>query len=86
MTTRERLDPEVRNFLARLAITVIGLFIAIFIVRNWAEVKTRYVELEAQSPFTAWVVKWGVIVVLFITASTITTVGYLIYKAALGDL
>ncbi|MBI4207595.1 MAG: hypothetical protein HY527_21455 [Betaproteobacteria bacterium] len=83
---RERLDPEVSNFLARLAITVFGLFLAIFLVRNWGEAKARYVELEAQSPFTAWVVKWGAIIILFITASTIATIGYIIYKAARGEL
>lgn len=86
MTARERLDPEVRNFLARLAITVFGLILATVLVRNWAEVRARYAELEAQSPFTAWIVKWVVIIVLFITASTIATIGYIIYKAALGQL
>ena len=83
---RARLDPEVSNLLARLAITVFGLFLTIFLVRNWAEARARYAELEAQSPLTAWVVKWGAIVVLFITASTITTIGYIIYKAARGEL
>jgi len=83
---RERLDPEVTNFLARLAITVFGLFLTIFLVRNWAEVRARYTELEAQSPFTAWVVKWGAIIVLFITAGTIATISYIIYKSARGEL
>lgn len=83
---RERLDPELSNFLARLAITVFGLFLTVLIVGNWAEVKARYSELEAQSPLTAWIVKWGAIVVLFITASTIWTIGYIIYKAVRGEL
>jgi hypothetical protein len=83
---RERLDPELSNLLARLAITVLGLFLAAFLLGNWAEAKARYAELHAQSPLIAWLVKWGAIAVLVVTAITIWMIGYIIYKAVLGEL
>ena len=83
---RERLDPELSNLVTRLAITVFGIFLTVFLVRNWDEARARYAELEALSPLTAWAVKWGAIAVLFITASTIATFTYMIYKIARGEL
>jgi len=83
---RERIDPELNSLLHRLVISVFGLFLAVFFVRNWAQVKTHYAELREQSPFTAWLLKWTLVVVFFITVSTIALIGYIIYKAARGEL